>query len=224
MIIKVPKDRSAGLLVDLLMIVIGINVALWFEGWFEDQKDGETEQQYLLDLREDLLADVASLDKVIAQNKGKIERVSAILPTLPGLGEASEDSQTSAIFEPPSYQFFYPSDATYQSMMESGDFRLLSDAKIKKKILRLSRRWQEIEVLQTNFLQALDDEYIPLMMRSFDIAGQRITDPAIVENQMFKNFFMYTIQDTSGRVRAYEYTRKQCLDLLDVLPSEVVED
>jgi hypothetical protein len=224
MIIKVSKDRSAGLLVDLLMIVIGINVALWFEGWFEDQKDGEAEQQYLLDLREDLLADVASLDKVIAQNKGKIERVSAILPILPGLAVASADSQSSAIFEPPSYQFFYPSDATYRSMMESGDFRLLSDAKIKKKILRLSRRWQEIEVLQKNFLQALDDVYIPLMMRSFDIAGQRITDPAIVENQSFKNFFMYTIQDTSGRVRAYEYTRKQCLDLLEVLPDAVVED
>ena len=87
--------------------------------------------------------------------------------------------------------------------MESGDFRLLSDARIKKKILRLSRRWQEIDVLQTNFLQALDDVYIPLMMRSFDIAGQRITNPS---------------------ARAYEYTRKQCLDLLEVLPAVVVED
>ena len=212
------------MLVDLLMIVIGINVALGFEGWFEDQKDAEAEQQYLLDLREDLLVDITSLDQVIEQNKGKIERVAAILPALPGLGEASADSQTSAIFEPSSYQFFYPSDATYQSMMESGDFRLLSDATIKKKVLRLSRRWQEIEVLQTNFLQALDDAYIPLMMRSFDMAGQRITDPAIIENQVFKNFFMYTIQDASGRVRAYEYAREQCLELLELLPSEAVED
>lgn len=219
MIVKMSKDRSAGLLVDLLMIVVGINVALGFEGWFEDRKDAEMEHRYLVDLREDLLVDIASLDSVISANSGKIERIAEILPTLPELADAPADTQAAAIFEPPSYQFFHPSDSTYRSMMESGDFRLISDAGIKKKILRLSRRWHEIEVLQTNFLQALDDEYIPLMMKSFDIAEGRITDPTLVENQTFKNFFMFAIQDISGRVHAYERTREQCLELLEVLPA-----
>ena len=92
MIIKMSKDRSASLLVDLLMIVIGINIALWFEGWFEDQKDADAEQRYLLDLREDLLVDVASLDQVIEQNKRKIERVAAILPTLPTLAAGRQEA------------------------------------------------------------------------------------------------------------------------------------
>ena len=73
-------------------------------------------------------------------------------------------------------------------------------------------------MLQRNFLQALDDEYIPLMMRGFDIAQSRITDPALVSDQVFKNFFVYAIQDTSNRVSAYEYALEQSQELLELLP------
>lgn len=215
MFARLKSARAGSLFVELLMLVVGINIALWFESKFEDLQDARTETQYLEGLRDDLKVDIGNLDRLISNNAGKIERLETIVGQLAGLVEAGPEQQAAALFEPSSYDFFQPSDFTYRSMQESGDFRLLSDATIKEQILRLIRQYRHIEVLQTNFIQALDDEYIPLMMRGFDIASMTITDPTLVKNQIFRNFFVFTLQDTSGRLAAYEAARDRAAGLLD---------
>lgn len=186
---KLPgKGQRANLLVEILMIVVGINVALWFEGWFEDLRDAEAEQQYLVELRDDLLRDIEGLDHVIEAAASKLSRTAKVVEQLPVLAGLPAEQQAQAIYVPATYQFFEPSDFTYRSMQESGDFRLLSDTEIKKGILRLDRRYKDIAMLQKNFLQALDDVYIPIMMHSIDLVSMQISDPSIFENQLFRNF------------------------------------
>ncbi len=212
---KMPKSgRKGGLLVEILMIVVGINVALWFEGWFEDLRDAETEAQYLLDLREDLRADIRSLDHLIEVNTEKLTRIGEIVGKLDQLAETSPEEQAGIMYAPSSYGFFQPSDFTYRSMQESGDFRLLASATIKKRILQLNRHHNNIAMLQDNFLQALDDGYIPLLMDSFDIADGNVADPSIFDNVTFRNFFPYTMQETRAMVSYYEVVRKRSIDLI----------
>ena len=90
------------------MIVVGINIALWFEGWFDDLKDAETEQQYLAGLRDDLASDLKLLDSVIESNSAKLQKIGEIVADLPNLGDADPEVQAQAIFTPSSYFFFEP--------------------------------------------------------------------------------------------------------------------
>lgn len=221
MFARIRSSNGAGILAELLMLVVGINIALWFEGKFEDFKDAETEQLYLQGLHDDLTKDLDSLDKRIAGNKGKIGRLESIIGMLPNLADASTEEIAGLIFEPSSYDFFQPSDFTYRSMQDSGDFRLLSDPELKKSLLRLIRLYRMIDVRQQNFIQALDDSYIPLMMQSFDIATMSLSDPTVVENQTFRNFFPFTLQDTQDRVIAYEAAQKQVQQLLAQIAAQI---
>ncbi len=217
---KLPgKGRQTNLILEILMIVIGINVALWFEGWFQDLENADIEEHYIADLRDDLLADIKSLDFVIKNGEAKSQRTAKVIGLMSTIRELSPDEQAEAIFTPPNYQFFVPSDFTYRSMQESGDFRLLRNAKIKKSILWLDRRHTDIALLQKNFLQALDDAYIPLMMRSFDIATMRVTNPALLQDQTFRNFFLYTQQDTDAMVELYRLTRSESEALIKLIES-----
>jgi hypothetical protein len=215
MFARLRSSRGAGLIGELLMLVIGINIALWFEGKFEDYKDAESEQQYLQGLHNDLRVDVDSLERRIRYNQDKIEKLTALVPELPDLADAPAEKQALTVFEPPSYDFFEPSDFTFRSMQESGDFRLISDDELKTGLLRLARRYRQIERLQENFIQALDAEYIPLMMRSFNIAEMRLDQPDLIDNLVFRNFFAFAIQDTSQRVATLEDARDQAQTLLD---------
>jgi hypothetical protein len=224
MFARLKSTRNANFVLEILMIVVGINVALWFEGWFDDLKDAETERQYLVGLRDDLRADVGLLKQLIDNNKIKLDNLQKIIPALPGLAEATPDTQANAIFEPSSYLFFQPADFTYRSMQESGDFRLLSDTDIKKGLLRLIRRYREIDVLQKNFLQALDDEYIPLMMRKFDLMDGRITDNSLAGDQVFVNFFGFTLQDTGMRIDAYVKATAEAQELLEAIVLQLGEE
>jgi len=210
MFARINTSRNRNFLLEILMIVIGINIALWFEGWFDDLKDAETEQQYLVGLRDDLISDLKLLDGL-----------GEIVPSLASLADATPEGQANAIFAPSSYYFFQPSDFTYRSMQESGDFRLLSNSETKKNLLRLARWYRDIDTLQNNFLQAMDDEYIPLMMASFDLMEARVTDPTLLENQVFKNFFAYTYQDIEARVKVYSMARDDAQALLESIESQI---
>jgi hypothetical protein len=199
------------------MIVVGINVALWFEGWFEELGERDTEQQYLLELRVDLQTDIGELDRVIASNTAKVGRLQSLVESYAELATKDANTLAQAIFEPSSYSFFEPSDVTYQSLIESGDFRLISDPDLKKGLLKLTRRWNEIETLQNNYLQAIDDEYIPLMMRTFDLVEMKVTDPSLFSNQLFKNFFAYALQD----MERLSVTHTQARDQTDAVLASV---
>ena len=210
--------RGSGLLLEILMIVIGINVALWFEGWFQDLEDVETEAQYLADLRVDLLADVEHLDMAIEAGARKVEQVTSIVENWDVVAGGSAAEQAQVMHIPSSYMFFTPSGFTFRSMQESGDFRLLRDPAIKKGLLALDRRYQQIDNMQINFLQALDDGYIPLMMRRFDLATFTITDPDLFDDQLFRNFFVYTKNDTGTMVALYRLAHAEAEELLALLP------
>ena len=215
--------RKTNLLLEILMIVIGINVALWFESWFQDLQDAEIEERYIADLREDLLTDIKNLDFVIESGETKSQRTLRFIELMPTIAELSHEEQAQAIYTPSNYQFFVPSDFTYRSMQESGDFRLLRNAEIKKSILRLDRRHKDIALLQKNYLQAMDDGYIPLMMNRFDIATMRVTDSTLLEDQLFRNFFVYTKQDTDAMVVMYRLARSRSEELVRLIEEELGE-
>jgi hypothetical protein len=221
MFARVRSSRGAGVLGELLMLVVGINIALWFEGKFEDIQDADTEQQYLRGLRDDLTVDLDRLERLIKFNQKKIDKLSQILPQLPGLAEAPPEELGDAMFAPSGYDFFQPSDFTYRSMQESGDFRLLSDDDLKKALLKLARRYREIDLLQQNFIQALDDGYIPLIMQNFDILQMRLADPTMLDSLMFRNFFAYAIQDTGQRMKQFENARDQARELIERIEAQI---
>ena len=158
---------------------------------------------------------------MIESNSAKLQRLGEIVPKLPELGSASPEEQAQAMWTPSSYYFFEPSDFTYRSMQESGDFRLLSNADTKKRLLKLVRQYRLIDTLQANFIQAMDDEYIPLMMSGFDLASAQVTDPAILEDQVFANFFAYTYQDVETRLSAYSRARDDAHELLEAIEAEI---
>jgi len=218
---RVNTSRNRNFLLEILMIVVGINIALWFEGWFDDLKDAETEQQYLAGLRDDLVSDLKLLDSVIESNSAKLQKIGEIVADLPNLGDADPEVQAQAVFTPSSYFFFEPADFTYRSMQESGDFRLLSDADTKKRLLKLVRQYRLVDTLQDNFIQAMDDEYIPLLMSRFDLVSARVSDPALFDDQVFTNFFAYTYQDIETRVSVYSSARDDAQELIEAIEAQI---
>ena len=221
MLAGLRSTRGFGFVTELLMLVLGINIALWAEGRFEDYRDQQTEIDYLLGLRRDLSKDVESLARILEKNTAKIGRLQGIVPVIPSIAERDAQEATEIAFEASEYYFFTSEDFTYMSMRESGDFRLLSSKEVKEELLRLNRLHKNIDTLQDNFIQAMDDEYIPLFMKSFDLQAMRLVDDSLGENLVFRNFFSYTLQDTKTRIAFYQATVEQTRDLIELIDKQL---
>lgn len=215
--------KGRNVLVELVLIVLGISIALWFEGLAEDMQEDEMERQYMTGLRNDLQTDIQSLEFMIRNNQDRVTRIETVLAQLDVLANASPEVLADAIFTPSSYHFFQPANFTYLSMQESGHFRLLSDPEIKRDLLILMQSYQFIDELQRNFIQALDDGYIPLMMGSFDILNGRLTDASFPKSTRFRNFFAFALQDTSQRLATLEKIREKASALLESINVKIPE-
>lgn len=223
MFARFGSEKGRKVLVELVLIVLGISIALWFEGLAEDLQEDEIADQYLVGLLDDLQTDIKALDFMISSNQDRIVRLEKVVAQLDRLADAPPEVLAEAIFTPSSYHFFLPANFTYLSMQESGHFRLLSDPEIKRGILMLMQHYQFIDELQRNFIQALDDGFIPLVMGGYDMLNGNLADAALTEDTGFRNFFVYTLQDTEQRLEALELARVKAHDLLESIKLTTLE-
>ena len=54
-------------------------------------------------------------------------------------------------------------------------------------------------------------------MRKFDLASGLITDPSLTEDQVFMNFFPYTLQDCGARLEMLRQARDQASTLMQAI-------
>jgi len=100
------------------------------------------------------------------------------------------------------YQYFTPQDFSFQSIQETGDFRLLRDDQFKRDIMKLRGYQEGIKEAQKNYQQALDYHIVPLIMENIDLANQKVVTSGFVNDHRLLNLVSYTINDLQARIKA----------------------
>ncbi|MEQ9297041.1 MAG: hypothetical protein RIF33_00685 [Cyclobacteriaceae bacterium] len=194
-------------IIDLVIVIVGVSAAFWLSQVADDKKEAEIRDNYLTEIQADLKRDLRLLDYCIEFNEAKIER------TFERAGLFA-DARTNAqeIFEGAmeigNYQYFSPEDFTYQSMIASGDFKLIDNQDIKNRLIRLHSQYQLINQLQINFTQALDDNYFPFLIQNVDYTTFTPVNDDFHNSLTLKNFFMYTVNDLGSHVSSYKSAKR----------------
>jgi len=118
----------------------------------------------------------------------------------------TNDDLPERIFVLLNYQFFKPQDFTFQSIRETGDFRLLRDIEFKRNLLKLRNYQAQIQEGQKNFQQALDYSIVPMIMENFDMAHQEVVTTDFINDHRFLNIVDYTINDLGNRITMCKIT------------------
>ncbi|NVJ60185.1 MAG: hypothetical protein HWE27_07345 [Gammaproteobacteria bacterium] len=190
---------------DLIILVLGIYLALWMENTVQDWEELDKQQDYLSRLAEDISVDQQHIKSVVTFLEKKIDRVSSGISFLQNskLDPLEPETQSKALelgSVVNNYYFFTPQDFTYLSMRESGDFKLIRSNTLKSKLIRLYGRYKLVDTLQKNYLQGLDDEFIPFWMRNVDMLSQELSNPDIVTEPLFRNMIAFAGNDTQTRL------------------------
>lgn len=200
---------------EFFLIVIGVTIALWLENIAEENKERQIEQEYMLSFQGDVSKDIVRLQNNIKNNSEIVKQVEAFLGKMMK-GEITEENLLSEVGSMMHYDYFSPDDFTLSSIKASGDFRLLRDPLVKRKILQLRRAYDEIDVLQQNFQKALDSQIVPMFIENIDMTRGKVINPDFIKDHRLANIAGYTISDLNGRIAWYKKTLKiaQSLDEL----------
>ena len=194
-------------LLEFVLIVLGVTIALWLENVAEDFKEREIEQEYLIGFQNDVGSDIVRLNRTIKYNQGISSKVGILLGKITA-NQLQEENLKNDISSLMSYDFFSPNDFTLTSIRESGDFRLLKDSQIKRKLIQLKRAYDDIKQFQNNFQQALDDQIVPMFVDNINMTNGKLVNPEFLSDHRLANITGYTLNDVNTRIKLYQSTLK----------------
>jgi len=205
--------------IELIIVIIGISVAFWLNNIGERHKAKKQEISYLIDIKNDLKKDSLKLSYNIINNKKKSKKLKYGLNLVKE--KAPVDSVFPYIIEIGNYAFFTPDNFTLISLLQSGDFKLIESKKIKRELLRLLQRYESIDNMQKNLLQALDDNFFPLLHTKVDISEFKVVDPDFLYGLEVKNFMAFTLNETSQHISNYTHAQNQINKVMELLEIEL---
>ena len=190
---------------EFFLIVLGVTIALWLENVAEEFKETEIEHQYLLGFQNDVRLDIIRLSRTINYNQTIASKVNNLLAKLMA-NQLQEKNLMEDISPLMNYDFFSPNDFTLTSIRESGDFRLLKDTAVKRKIIQLKRAYDDINSFQNNFQKALDDQIVPMFVDNINMTNGKLVNSTFLSDHKLANITGYTLNDVNTRIELYQST------------------
>lgn len=118
---------------EIILVVIGILIALQVNNWNENRKDKDRLNHHLLELTNELDTDKENLGQLIERVRKLNEQTTIISEYLNAdISQWDTLSFKVALLDAETYAFFSISNATYTSLVSSGDIQLIGNTQLKR--------------------------------------------------------------------------------------------
>lgn len=142
------ETRWTQVFIELLLLVVGILIALAIDGWMEDRQDAKKERLYLERLVRDFDQDREILQEFVEfEERQAADAVLAYRPLCGGIEVADREAVVRALDHLTTRRTVRLARATYSDMLATGNLRLVRDARLRDRIVKLyeaNERWSTI--------------------------------------------------------------------------------
>jgi hypothetical protein len=170
--------------IELLVVFLGVTAAFLLDSWRENQRDHQTEQQYLQSFRDDLSSDMKNLKTILPPNRQKLQRAQKFITTPVKI----EPETVKVILQDMmAMEFFDKKQGTYESIKYSGSLNLISDYILKEQIVQYYENYKMVDKVEGIYQEWLNKYGIPFVYENMDIPAQKMLPLNGQGNHQFKN-------------------------------------
>lgn len=229
---------------ELLLIVVGIVIAMQIGNWNTAQQERARELTYLTNIRADLVVNVALMDRFLVERNERVAAAQRILTHFAGkpIEDASAfNADNINIYD---WERFYLVNTTYQELIGSGNFALLSNHEIKKQLLEIEAlyvkmkgeedhyRFDSETALYRPIYDLMDTEAMTADFAWRVSGGEEgragavtaATFEPLLKSRTIKNGFVMTILEYGTMNAQMTEMRERCRKLIQKVDSEIRRD
>jgi hypothetical protein len=171
---------------ELFLIVTGILIALTVSNWMEDRRDARLERQYLEQLTHDLDRDLVVLDEAQNFEQKQTENAALVYRALRN-GTVAPDQREAvaqALGELTARRTLRLGRATYTDLLSTGNLRLIRNAALRDRIVRLYETNERTQMIRDrNNQEYVDRMYMTALIAGGYVAPRRARDlPSITQS------------------------------------------
>lgn len=203
---------------NLMVVILGISIAFYMEGYREAKANRALERKYIESLITDLNADIAALDTLTGLNQMINGSIVALL-------EASDEKPYTnptkfrndllgILYNPP----FEPQRTVYESIKSSGQINVLSDFELGKQVTELYEQYYRGTYQYDEVLTDHVNTYIkPYLLRETKLHAAVVdngflADP-VFQNTMFTYRYLFSAKNAFyGEVKTQAEQLKSSLE------------
>jgi hypothetical protein len=224
---------------EILLVVIGILIALQINNYNDARKDRARELEYLANIRADLEANIAEMDRYLKTRSEGIAAAQRIIGHFDGEPIADASAFNADGVSIYSWQRYYQINNTYQELVNSGNFALLSNDTIKHGLLDLESQYMKMKGEEDHFRFDAETLLYQPLYETMDL-NPIVLDAAFhasngrqgkhgllkpesfdgyLKNRMLKNGFVMTVlefQTMNEQMREMKRLSQMLLDEIDL--------
>jgi len=181
---------------EFLMLFLAVFCGFLAEYQLEHKIEKDREKQFIKSLFSDLKDDTKNLDHWIENEEKGIAMLDTLFFLLdsPQLAKKNGDQLYYVARMGPRYLPFVNNSRTYDQLMNSGGFRLISNSKTSSKIMSYYTHFPWLRGMEENFNREFDD---------FKRIASKIFDPAVFRKQEGENATILR-SDYNPALRSYD--------------------
>ena len=223
--IKQEKRAHFGWLrlsLELIVVFVGVTGGFLFDSYREDLSDRNLEKKYLVSLHQNLVADSTELHASIENNRNNVEISEKVVSSMRS-GNLHPDSALRVIQVMVTYYNLNLNDATYQSIVSSGNLGLISNFAIKEQIVDYYQSQEDMHYVEGVYNDYINNYVIPHVFKYVDFISGELDKGFDVNDREFRNVTSGYYILARQQIELMESLDSLCLDLKEAM-AVVIED
>lgn len=163
------RPSLARLAAELAVIVLGVLLALWADGWVAERRDRAVERSRVEALRDNLEATRERLQDAREEAASAREALTLIAYWEdPAEAAERQDVISSGLLFGPA---FTPEMNVYDDLKSSGDLALLRNGGLRQALARMDATFEQLALIQADLTMVQQLNFDPFVVREFSLAG-----------------------------------------------------
>ncbi len=206
---------------EILIVILGISIAFGLNNWAASRNDEKQKIKYLQNIKKDLEADIIQLDTNRIELIKRSQHIRQIRQFI-GRPNPRKDTLLPKLFNLPIPIDFRPRNITYQTLINSGDFKLIDDFELKTSIQEHYLEYEYILEVYTR-QNIIVDKYVgDFFMKELNYQSiYRDRDYSFMDTSFFGNMIGAQLDTFMKKEKASENGIQRCRALITAINAEL---
>lgn len=174
------------LLLELIVVFIGVSAGFLFDNFREEQSNRKLEEKYLESFYNNVLADSVEIQEMIQNDQNNIDISRRAVISMQA-GTFTMDSAVGVFSVMATFNNLNLEDATYESVVNSGNLGLIRDFSIQKKIVYYYRSHEDMRYVEKVYNDYISAYILPYVTEHLDFIAGKFVENFSVDDIEFRN-------------------------------------
>ncbi|ULC58721.1 hypothetical protein MBM09_12460 [Flaviramulus sp. BrNp1-15] len=206
---------------EIILVVIGILIALQINNWNQKKINRAEERNYYSNIKRQLNEDKNTIAANIDYNNNFLKQFKYAIEIIENNDRTLADTLAKISVNLLEFSDFHRQSNIYETMVNSGEIKLLKNQQIIEKLQLLEEKYILINKLEDTHSQAVLGFSVPAIVNTIKVYKMKVEDIEKLYSFEFQNLFTLLTNLMNEKNEVYEYTSDEISSINNLIDDEI---